>query len=124
VAERLGIPPSQLDGREPAEVTEYEYDGGQLVRSVTTREPRFTEQDRAELLALALYRDGLCPLCGQPLAVCTSPEDGGPSFVPSYRTCRASMERIDVQEAIAEKHKKTGDRYARARLWSTTIRKR
>lgn len=90
---------------------------------MTTREPLYTEQDQAELIALALYREGLCPLCGQPLDVCTSPEDGGPQFTPTYRACRASMEIADKQMALAEKNQKSGDRYARARLWGTTIRK-
>jgi hypothetical protein len=126
VAREQNIPPSQLDGREPAEVTEYEYDNGLLVRSVTTREPIYTEQDRAELIAYEIYLEGLCPLCGRPVEVCTSPEDGGPQFVPTYRTCRASMELADLRAGLAKKHKSSedGDRYAPARLWSTQIRER
>jgi hypothetical protein len=96
VAERLGIPPSQLDGREPVEETRHFYDRQKrLVRSVTTREQRYTEQDRAELLALAMYRDGLCPLCGKPLRVCTSHEADGPGFAPDYTVCRATLARIE-----------------------------
>lgn len=121
------MPPSQLDGREPAEVTEYERDEeGRVVRAVTTREPLYTEQDRAELIAYELYLEGLCPLCGRPLEVCTSPEETGPTFTPTYRTCRASMELADSKAAVAEKYKdsKVGDRYAPARLWVTEMRKR
>jgi YD repeat-containing protein len=121
-AERLGIPPSQLDGREPAEVTEYEYDEqGRLVRSVTTREPRYTEQDRAELLALAIYREGLCPRCGRPLDVCTAPEDGGPEYVVTWRTCGATRALLEHQRAAygGKDHVNRA-----AHLWGTAIRKR
>ena len=50
---------------------------GRLVRSVTVREPEWTEQDRAEILALGLYRSRLCPLHGGPIEECTSPEETG-----------------------------------------------
>lgn len=91
---------------------------------MTTCEPLYTEQDRAELLAYELYLEGLCPLCGRPMEICTSPEEGGPQFTPTYRTCRASMEITDKQLALAEKNKTSGDRYARARLWGAETRKR
>jgi hypothetical protein len=75
-----------LDGREPAEVTEYEYGGdGRLLRSTTTREPEWTD------------RDSLCPLCGMPLEVCTSHADTGPEFTVRRRRCRATDERLAAQ---------------------------
>jgi ferredoxin len=87
-----------LDGREPAEVTEYEYGGdGRLLRSTTTREPEWTDLDRDEMLALAMHRDSLCPLCGMPLEVCTSHADTGPEFTVRRRRCRATDERLAAQ---------------------------
>jgi hypothetical protein len=90
---------------------------------VTTREPRYSEQDRAELLALAMYRDGLCPLCGQPVRVCTSHEENGPAFEASYTVCRATLARIERMNGLSDGGKKSlpnGPAY----LWSTTIRTR
>lgn len=111
LAERLGVPPSQLDGREPESVTVHEYDAaGHLTRSVTTVEARFTEQDRAELLALGVYRDGLCSVCGGPVAECQSHEATGPKFRASRLLCRrteavmisrAALENADHPEALA-----------------------
>lgn len=46
-------------GREPASVTSFEYEGRRLVRSVTVREPEFTERDR--FLILAQRRDDDLP---------------------------------------------------------------
>lgn len=64
---------------------------------MTTREPLYTEQDRDELLALALHRDSLCPLCGLELSVCTSHEDSGPEFVVRRRRCRATDAKLAAQ---------------------------
>jgi hypothetical protein len=67
------------------------------VRSTTTREPEWTDLDRAELIALAVHRDSLCPLCGLPLEVCTSHEDGGPEFTVRRRRCRATDTKLAAQ---------------------------
>lgn len=84
------MPPSQLDGREPAAVTEYEHDAdGRLVRAVTIREPRYTEQDFAELIALDRYRSTLCPLHGGPLDECGTEAADGTFEVPPPIRCRA-----------------------------------
>lgn len=90
-AERLRIPPRRLDGWEPTETTEYEYDdGGRLVRSVTVREPEWSEQDRAWMAALAAYRTTRCPNCGGDLGECTAHESDGRTFVvPDPVRCRA-----------------------------------
>jgi predicted amidophosphoribosyltransferase len=90
---------------------------------VTTREPRFTEQDTAELIALAVYREGLCPRCGRPLEVCTSDESapGAPQFEVHQSTCRATRAIAEVKNALTEDGKKT-IRNAEARLFGTTIR--
>jgi len=92
---------------------------------VTTREPRFTEQDRAELIALSLYRDALCPKCGRPLEVCTSDEGapGAPQFEVSQSMCRATRAIVETKNGLTDEGKKTL-RNADARLWGTTIRKR
>lgn len=45
--------------------TTYEHGGGgRVVRTIT--EPAWTDDDRALMLALQLYEDGLCSGCGQP----------------------------------------------------------
>lgn len=88
---------------------------------MTTREPRFTEQDRAELIALAIHRDNRCPLCGRPIEVCTSNEEDGARFEVSWRTCRATRDLLERQRGTY------GDKQhpnRAAHLWGTTIRKR
>jgi hypothetical protein len=75
-----------------------------LIRSVTTREPEWTEQDRAEALALTLYRSTLCPGgCGQPLDESTAHYEVGPEYEAKSTTCRACAERHESQRAKAER---------------------
>jgi hypothetical protein len=89
---------------------------------VTTREPRYTDLDRAELLALALYRDGLCPLHGGPLADCDFDERGNvPDVLVNSRYCQAEVSRIEAINAATDPKKPNP--YAGARMWATTIRK-
>lgn len=92
---------------------------------MTTREPLYTEQDRAELIALAIYREGLCPKCGRPLEVCTSDEGapGSAEFEVNQSTCRATRAIAETVNGLTDDSKKPL-RYAEARLWGTTIRKR
>jgi hypothetical protein len=90
---------------------------------VTTREPLWTEQDRAELIALAIYREGLCPKCGRPVEVCTSDEASGPGFDATYSTCRSTLAILEQQRAISDGGKNPKPN-APAYLWGTTIRKR
>ncbi|MBM0277807.1 hypothetical protein [Micromonospora tarensis] len=90
-AERLGIAPRRLDGWEPAETTTYEHDGdGRLVRSVTVREPEWSEQDRAWMAALAAHRSGRCPSCGGDAAVCCAPDGDGAFVVPPPTRCHVT----------------------------------
>jgi hypothetical protein len=94
-----------------------------LVRAVTTREPRWTEQDRAEVIALATWRAGLCPKCGQPIDVCTAHE-GDPNaavFDVVWRVCNATRRLSEFKRATY-----TGDNHPdrEAHLLGTTIRKR
>lgn len=88
---------------------------------MTTREPLYTDQDRAELLALAVYRDGLCPLCGRPREICTAPEEGGPQYEVTWQTCGASRALLEQQRGTYS-DKPHPNRAAH--LWGTTIRKR
>lgn len=68
--------------------TEYEHDDdGRLVRSITTREPEWDEQERAWMLALADYESRICPLCGRPLSVCTDPANEGKVKAALPRRC-------------------------------------
>lgn len=68
--------------------------------------------DRAEALALAMHRDGLCPLCGKPLDVCTSDERTGPEFGVELTKCRATAEILVVQRAMDKSKNADPDRAA------------
>jgi hypothetical protein len=79
-----------------------------LVRSVTTPEPRYTEQDTALLLALAEYRETLCDCCGIPKALTWSDrvhERDSPRFVVGHRFCRARRTLIESQQVLTKKGK-------------------
>jgi hypothetical protein len=85
-----------------------------LVRSVTTSEPRWTEQDRAEALALAAYRAALCPGgCGQPVEESTAHYEHGPGYDVGRTTCRACVALVEAQRAADDGGR--GDN--KARLW-------
>lgn len=102
-------------------MTVHEYEQGRLVRSTTTREPEWTEQDRAEMLALAVYRAGLCPNgCGQPLAESTSHYEVGPDYETHRTTCRACAALLEVRRATQDGG--TGDSDARL-VWVTKQRR-
>lgn len=93
---------------------------GRVVRTVTTREPEWTEYDRALMLALSVYRDSLCPKCGRPIEVCTAPEESGPQYEAVWRTCGATRYLLEKQRATyGDKPHPNRD----AHLWGTTIRK-
>jgi hypothetical protein len=69
------------------------------VRSTTTREALWTELDAAEMLALAEYRQSLCPLHHGPLEDCqTGVAQGGPEFTPQAIRCRAQYDVIAAQD--------------------------
>lgn len=102
-------------------MTEFEYRNGRLIRAVTTCEPRWTEQDRAEALALAAFRQRLCPCgCGQPASLTLIPEVDGPGWVVEQSTCTARLALLEHQRAAAEKR---GTENEPARLWSVRPRK-
>lgn len=86
------------------------------MRATTTSEPRWTEQDRAEALALTLFRDRLCPCgCGQPAGLTLVPEDEGPGWTVQQTTCTARLALLESQRAAVENR---GTDNAPARLWA------
>lgn len=80
---------------------------------MTVSEPAWTEQDRAEIIALAVMRAERCPCgCGQRWADVTSPEETGPQFVASRVVCRARLALLEARRAH-----ETQDIVGQARLW-------
>lgn len=108
-------------------MTQYEYEDGRLVRSVTTREPEWTEQDQAEVLALAEYRDSLCSCCGLPSADVDARlvhERDAPKFVVSKHFCWARRTLAETQAAYFKQHEKNPRPEHAALQWSVRIEKR
>lgn len=96
---------------------------GRLIRSTTVAEPEWTEQDRAEILALALYRSWLCPCgCGHLTADTTSHEETGPRFTADRTVCRARLALLEAQRAADDG--KQASPNAPARLWHIDMRRR
>jgi hypothetical protein len=117
------VPRSRLEGREPTETTEYEYDEyGLLVRAVTVRDPEWTEQDAAEMLALAEYRDSLCDCCGMPKSMTLVDERDAPRFVVSKRYCLARRTLIESQMAYTNNGKESKPAHDALR-WSVQVKK-
>lgn len=58
-----------------------------LIRSVTTREPEWDDEERAWPIALAEYESELCPACGRHMSICTDPESEGKWQVPPPTRC-------------------------------------
>lgn len=95
-------------GREPRSVTRHHYDKqGRLVRSVTTREPLWTDEDVAWATAFRLELKQRCPgPCGLPLSETTAMENGRPKHtyrVPEPARCQAC-------DALVRDEEKTKDR--------------
>lgn len=109
-----------MEGREPTTVTEYEYDGDRLVRAVATPEPEWTEQDTAEQLALAEYRDGLCDCCGLPKSITWVHERDAPKFTVSKRYCLARRTLIETQQAFTDNGKDIKPTHGALR-WSVVV---
>jgi hypothetical protein len=88
-----------------------------VIRSVTTSEPEWTDQDRMELLALAHYRDSLCPNgCGQPLEESTSSYEVGPEYDTSSDSCRACAVMDAARRADRDAKKDGGGRIYRLKI--------
>jgi hypothetical protein len=84
---------------------------------VTTREPEWTEQDRAEQLALAEYRASLCPCgCGYPVADTTAHYTVGPEYDASQVECRARAAQLEAKRGLAERGKTDDGSW----LWTIT----
>ena len=82
------------------------------MRSVTWREPLYTEQDAALLLALAEYRGALCPACGGPLAECTEKQTLDTVWRATSVVCHRRM-------ALSMKQAAQGDvEHPEANVWS------
>lgn len=87
---------------------------------MTSREPEWTEQDRAEQLALAEYRSSLCPCgCGYSLDDSTSRWETGPEFDATHTTCRARAALVEAKNAAADR--KLDDS---AWFWSISMQKK
>ena len=95
-------------GWEPRTV--YEYEGDRLAAS--TVEPEWDDDERGWMLALGLYRDMLCPVCGGPAEECqadqTLDEAKNGRYVIDAATClrtkelRQDMDRMADQVSEAE----------------------
>jgi hypothetical protein len=112
-AERLGVSVKRFDGWEPEQVTTYEYDdAGRLIRAVTVREPEWDEHEQGWALALAFYRDSLCPCgCGHPARDTLAPESAGHTWhVPPPVRCMA-------RDALAQAQAQFSNPRPEAVLW-------
>lgn len=98
-----------------------------MLRAVTTRQPEWTEQDQAELLALAEYRESLCPYCRRPTADCqASTEVAGARFDVSRRICQTQRALLEMQKAVFDAETEGGKKQppisAGARVWQMSVR--
>lgn len=90
------------------------------MRSVTTREPEWTEQDLAEQLALADYRATLCECCGLPKKLVRGHERDVPRLVVDRGWCWARKTLLETQAQWAKGRKpKPGDG---ALQWSIRVK--
>ncbi len=89
---------------------------------MTTREPEWTEQDVAEIRALAAYRLQLCPKgCGHLLTDTLTSADTGPDFTAkSAGTCRACAALLEAQRA-GTPDGRSPNPDAAARVWNVTM---
>lgn len=63
----------------------------------STPETEWDDQQRAWMLALAIHRAGLCPICGGPIDDC-GPDTRGTWQVPPPRRCQRTDAVLLVQE--------------------------
>jgi hypothetical protein len=68
----------RFNGWEPRSETVHSYDeAGRLIRTVTTVEPEWDDDNRAWAQALLAYEADLCPGCRQPMSETTSADHEG-----------------------------------------------
>ena len=68
------------------------------------------------MLALAMHRAALCPLCGRPIEVCTDPANEMRWRSPLPTRCHATTAVLRAQEGSKKKAKATG-----ALLWHAEL---
>jgi hypothetical protein len=76
-ARAAGVSWRRYTGWEPTRIAVHEYEDGRLVRSVTTTEPEWDDDQRAAVQALLRYEASLCPGCRSPWAEVTDPDNEG-----------------------------------------------
>lgn len=110
----------RLNGWEPRSETVYEYDdSGKLLRSVTTVEPEWDEDERAWAIALLELDADTCPGCGGMLTDTTAPDAEG-KYVASAPTRCHKCTAISV--AQSSYHDNPNVRHTSALLWSAERR--
>jgi hypothetical protein len=107
VARSWGVSPSRFAGIEPVRRTVYTYGhDGQLLSSVTTTDPEWTEEDREMALRLFEYEKSLCGGCGHPLSETTDPHNEfayGPAS-PPIRCHRCTAVEIESDRHQEKPH--------------------
>ena len=98
-------------------MTTYEYDeAGRVVAAATEREPLWTDDDRAWLLALLAEQRETCAGCGHPLDECRDPA-GEKTWRLVVDTCHACMTLDMDRHNQAEKKRPPMGRYTATRRW-------
>lgn len=72
---------------------EYDEESGRLVRSVTTHDAEWTDEDLAWAQAKRRNDADACPKCGLPLAETTDPDNEGEYEAPLPSRCHACTPR-------------------------------
>jgi hypothetical protein len=102
-AHALGISVKRLDGWEPLQRTEYEYDrNGRMVASTTVREQEWDEEQQSLMLALHAYRANVHEACGHYLPDATEGEDDWVTDDPIR--CHACTARARAYTRYSENH--------------------
>lgn len=106
-ARSLGIALKRFEGWEPRTETVHEYDSqGRLIRSVTTTETEWDEQETAWMLALAEYEADTCSGCNGRLSQTTIPE-GDPEAITWDVPPPVRCHRCTALAVARDQHEKT-----------------
>lgn len=118
----MGVAPRRLFGWEPAEFTEYVYEGEKLVGSVTRREAEFDAGQVALLLAHRRLQADRGPH-GIPMSDAVKAENQYRFKVSPVPTVdHAAKALADTQKAFYAKYDRPGEPADRAgHLWSVTL---